>query len=142
MWSTCTRGTQACGPSPSHQEAGRGEGGLMASAALGLSVGQVVWTKHHQPNGPKDEVSGEGRGGVVLSVLGSSIRTMYPCCRMTFVHSRESPQRAGGHAFFGNIGCIELKLIGAGKAIKGRLCPPPPIPKCPRLRGFSAMIQR
>lgn len=81
----------------------------MGSAAFDLSVGQVVWSEHHQPNGRKEDIYGEGRSGVVLCVLGSSIITINPCCRVTFVHSRESPQRAGGHVFFGNIECIELK---------------------------------
>lgn len=39
MWSECAREAQACGPSPGSQEAGRGKGGLMGSAAFDLSVG-------------------------------------------------------------------------------------------------------
>lgn len=136
------RAAQAWGPSPGSQETGRGEGGLMGSAAFDLSVGELVWSEHRQPNGSKEEVYGEGMGGVVPSVLGSSIITMYPCCRVTFVHSRESPQRAGGHVPFGTIERIELMLVGAGKAVKGHPCPPPPLPKCPGLRGLSAVIQR
>lgn len=34
----------------------------MGSAAFNLSVGQVVWSEHHQPNGPTEEVYGEKIG--------------------------------------------------------------------------------
>ena len=58
--------------------------------------------------------------GCSSECLGLQLHTCVPTLRITFVHSRESPQSAG---VLGNVEFIELKWVGARKDLKGHLSP-------------------